>query len=103
MISKLLLISSLIVLSACAGAKPVPIPEPIVITKVILPDCGTPPQRPVIDLRPISWKVIDDLFTLSAKGYEDLSYNVTEIWSGVKHLKLEVEYYELCLDNAKIQ
>jgi hypothetical protein len=104
MLSKILLISSLsLFLTGCPWhqTKPTPVPPPEIIFKTVPLDCGAPPQRPPIDLRPISWKIIGDRFTLDPKGYEDLSYNVSEIWSGVEHLRNEVKFYEQCILEQK--
>jgi len=105
MLSKILLIISLTLwMYGCAEKQTKPVPPPIIIYKTIPLDCGTPPQRPPIDLRPITWKIIGDRFTLNPQGYEDLSYNVSEIWSGVEHLLIELTYYRRCLEeNAKTE
>lgn len=101
--SKLLLISLL--LAGCAAKQPTPIPEPVVVTKYVYADCGTPPARAVVDFRPITWRIIEfsgeNLFTLSVQGYKDLAFNTSEIIKGAKELRAEVEYYEACLNQQK--
>jgi hypothetical protein len=90
-----LLIVSL--LTGCASQEPLVQPEPTVVYKTVYPDCGTPPQRDPIELRAIEWLVVNGRFTLSAEGYEDLSYNITEIWKGIEQLNTEIKYYEQCV------
>lgn len=100
---KTLLITSFVLfLPGCFwNAKPEVPPEPVVLVKYLHSQCGTPPQRNQVDLRPIQWEIISDKFTLSATGYEDLSYNITQIWAGVSELKTEIKYYELCLEELE--
>ena len=100
---KKLLTGSLILLVGCGGFQTKPTPEPEIIIRTQALDCGTPPQRPPINLRPITWKIIGDRFTLTPEGYEDLSYNVSGIWLGVEQLIIEVEYYESCLEKNASQ
>jgi hypothetical protein len=97
----LLTISLVLILTGCRhDVIDVP-PEPVIVNKFVIPDCGTPPQRDPVELRPVIWQIIDDRFTLTPEGYEDLSFNVTEIWRGVEQLRNEITYYEQCLDNLK--
>lgn len=86
--------------SGCASAPPTEIPDPVVVTKYVKTDCGEPPQRASVNLRPISWQIIDDRFTLSAEGYEDLAYNVTTILAGIRELQSEIDFYEACLSST---
>ena len=103
MLSKTLLtISVCLLLSGCWwNTKPDPPQEPVVLVKYIHSQCGNPPQRSSVNLRPVNWEIVGDRFTLTPQGYEDLSYNVTEIWSGVAQLKTEIEYYEKCLQEVE--
>lgn len=99
---KTLLITSLpLLLTGCPEVRDDPPPEPVVLVKHIHSTCGTPPQRNQVQLRPITWEIIGDRFTLSPSGYEDLSYNVSEIWAGVEELLIEIGYYEQCLEELK--
>jgi hypothetical protein len=86
-------------LAGCAAAPPTEKPAPVVITKYARAECGTPPQRQEVNLRPISWRVLDDRFSLSTEGYEDLSYNITVILAGIRELQSEIEFYETCIKN----
>ena len=97
MLSKTLLIISLFFLASCAANQTDEIEPPTVDVQLVYPDCGTPPQRERIQLRVLEWKVIGGLFTLTPTGYEDLAFNVTEIWKGVEQLQAEISYYESCL------
>jgi hypothetical protein len=85
-----------LILTSCASKQIEPEPEPTVIIQTVSLDCGTPPQRDPIDLRSIEWKIIGDNFTLTPDGYEDLSFNITEIWRGVEQLKAEIQFYVGC-------
>lgn len=97
MILRTLLIISFLVLAGCRHDV-CPEPEPVVITEVVYMTCGTPPQRDKVELRPVAWQVgKDGRFSLSAEGYEDLGYNISEIWNGVEQLVIEIGFYEQCL------
>ena len=98
MLSKMLLITSL-GLAGCAGQEIQPEPEPEIIIQTIKLECAMPPQRDPIDLRSVEWKIIGDRFTLTPEGYEDLSFNVTEIWKGVEQLIAEIDFYEACVQD----
>lgn len=104
----LLIISASFLLAGCPwNTKPCLEPEPIVIEKLVYPDCGDPPQRDPVELRQVEWIVDKETgyFALSANGYEDLSYNVSEILSGVRQLITEVQYYEQCVarENSDVE
>lgn len=94
--SKTLLISS-VFLAGCATSPEIP-PPPVTIIKTVALDCGIPPQRDPIDLRPVAWTIIGARFTLSPEGYEDLGYNISEILKGVRQLQNEIIYYEECIN-----
>ena len=88
-------------LAGCASTPPTPPPEPTVITEYMYPDCGVIPARDPVNLRSVSWKVINGLFTLTPDEYENLSYNVSEITRGVKQLSVQLDYYEQCVSNEE--
>lgn len=106
-LKKLLIISLLflpLVVSCRKDVKePEPLAEPVVLVKHIHSQCGNPPQRDSVNLRPLAWEIVGDRFTLSPKGYEDLGFNMTQIWTGVELLQVEIRYYELCLENLTTQ
>lgn len=99
MLWKTCLISSCVLLSGCwHTVKPEPVvPAPQVIHEYVYQDCGTPPARDTIELRPIFWQVQKGMFSLTANEYEDLSYNISQITLGVAQLKNEIKFYEQCL------
>jgi hypothetical protein len=72
-------------------------------TTYVYADCGTPPERTAVDLRPVTWTVIDGQFALSAEGYENLSYNTTMILAAIKEYKVELAWYEECLSEQARQ
>ena len=91
-------------LAACASTPPPFVPaKTVTIKEFVYPDCGNPPQRSPVELRSLSWRVLPDAkgeqrFTLSAKGYEDLGFNTSEILKGAKELKAELQYYIACVN-----
>lgn len=107
--SRLLLTISVIVL--CSGcslfrSKPEPQAEPdtVTVVKWRTVNCGNPPERDHIDLRPMSdsWRILpgpdgEQRFTLSAEAYENLGFNITQILKGVKQLREEIKYYRDCI------
>ena len=95
----LLLISSLLI--GCQGVKIKPVPEPVVITRIVKPDCGTPPPMPVMDLKPVVWQVIDEQFALSAANYENLSFNMSQIKAGIKNLLVIKTFFEQCVTTGE--
>ena len=106
MILKLLLTISLAFLVGCSGSWKKVLPyrpaEVVTETVYIQPDCGTPPRRAPVELRPITWRIIpnekgEQGFWLSANGYEDLAFNTSEISKGSRELKAEIQYYINCL------
>lgn len=97
----LLVLGTLLLASGCASAPQTEIPDPVIVTEYIRADCGTPPKRQDVNLRAFEWLIIDDRFTLSAKGYEDLSYNVTVILAGIRELQAEIDFYERCLSSSE--
>lgn len=97
LIASLLLI---LLLAGCASAPPTEIPDPVVVTKYVTTDCGEPPQRAPVNLRPISWLIVEGRFTLSSEDYENLGYNVSMILAGIRELQSEVEFYEECLSSS---
>ena len=101
MLLKILLISSIalgsLVLSGCATDPAGPERPPVVKTKFVTPDCGNPPERGKIKLRPIIWDLSGGKWVLTAKGYEDLSYNMSVLEGAIKELIAETEYYRQCV------
>lgn len=94
---KALLIISIILLGGCRKDVVCPDPEPIYVEVPVYMDCGQPPRRDAVELRTLAWQVGEDgRFSLSAEGYEDLGYNISEIWSGVEQLLAEIGFYEEC-------
>ena len=89
----------LLLLSGCAGNPPTEVPDPVVQVKFVRAECGSPPKRSAVNLRPIEWLIIDGRFTLSAEGYEDLGYNVSTILGGIRELQSEIDFYEQCLED----
>jgi hypothetical protein len=87
-----------VLLVGCATKQVDPITT--VDTVYVYPDCGSPPVRTQVDLKQITWKVIDGNFALSPEGYENLSYNVTMILAAIRELGLEIEYYEKCIERS---
>lgn len=100
MTNLLLILLVLVFATGCASAPKTEIPDPVVVTKYITTDCGEPPQRSAVNLRPIEWRIIEGRFTLSPEGYEDLGYNVSMILAGIRELRGEVEFYERCLSSS---
>lgn len=101
----LLMISLPLLVAGCwHNVKPDVPPEPVVVTQFVKPDCGNPPRRDRIALRRFSWVVRDGWFSLSADGYEDLSYNISQMIKGIDQLRSEVHYYENCLaENTHVE
>ena len=93
----------LVLISGCAAQPPTELPDPVILTKYVRAECGEPPSREAVNLRPISWQIIDGRFTLSPEGYEDLSYNVSSILAGIRELQSEIEFYEECLSSTPKQ
>lgn len=100
MTNLVLILALLVVATGCAGRTPIEVPDPVVVTKFVETDCGEPPKRSAVNLRPISWQIIDGRFTLSPEGYEDLSYNVSAILGGIRELQSEIGFYEGCLSSS---
>lgn len=101
-----ILLTISVLLSACGllGKKPEPfVPaKTVAVSTYVYADCGKPPQRSPVEFRPITWRILPDAkgeqrFTLTAKGYEDLSFNQSETEKGSKELKAEIQYYLDCL------
>jgi hypothetical protein len=90
----------ILLLTGCASAPKTELPDPVVVTKYVRAECGEPPQRAFVNLRPIEWQIIEGRFTLSAEGYEDLGYNVSMILAGIRELQSEIEFYEKCLSST---
>lgn len=105
--SSLLLTISILLFACSATPGPVDIPPPTVETVFVKPDCGDPPSRDKIDLRPIDWRILqfDDqqLFTLTTDAYEDLGYNVSQILSSIRQLVSEIIFYQDCVSRAQNQ
>lgn len=99
-ITNLLLILGILVLSGCAAQPPTEVPDPVILTKYVQAECGTPPSKTAVNLRSLSWQIIEGRFTLSPEGYEDLSYNVSMILAGIKELQSEIEFYEACVASS---
>lgn len=107
-----LIISTLLLLSACSGAKVVDIKATPVQQTVI-----HPPVPAQLSMRNVDWTVFNRakieklladypnqeivLFALSAKGYENLSLNVGEIIRYVKEQKNVIIYYREILPEAE--
>ncbi len=91
------LILAVLIVVGCATTPQAIVPDKIVVPNYVYADCGTPPKRTKVQLRVLSWQVIDGRFSMSAKGYEDLSYNVSQVLAAVKEFGIELEYYEKCL------
>jgi len=92
-----------ILLVGCSGVqeKPLP-PPPVVDTQFITVDCGNPPKRSKVEFRPIFWNWMKDadgdtVYYLTPKGYEDLSFNTSELIKGAKELKAALAYYMDCI------
>lgn len=103
---KRLTISSALLLAACAQHQPAPPPpKPVTITKYVTADCGAPPQRSTIELRQVTWAVIETLegdesrqwFALAPSEYADLGWNTSEMIKGARELRGEATYYSECL------
>ena len=100
----LLCLTISIFLVGCKTTCPKPLPpDPVVITKFVKPDCGIPPKRSIIKLRPVIWGYMYDedgdvVYTITPRGYEDLSFNTSEIIKGAKELKAEIDYYRECIE-----
>lgn len=100
----LIFLTTSFILVSCATTKPIVLPpKPIVLTKYVYPDCKNPPQRAIIELHSIHWSYLYDdsgdvVYTLTPKGYEDLSFNTSEIIMGAKELKAEIAYYLKCIE-----
>jgi len=107
----LLIISTLLLISACSGVKVVDVKADVVEQTVIHPNL--PAQ---LSMRKVDWTVFNRakieklladypdreivLFALSAKGYENLSLNVGEIIRYVKEQKNVIIYYIEILPGA---
>ena len=106
-----LIISTILLLSACSGAKVVDIKATPVQQTII-----HPPVPAQLSMRNVEWTVFNRakieklladypdqeivLFALSAKGYENLSLNVGEIIRYVKEQKNVIIYYREILPEA---
>lgn len=80
-------------------------PKPIVKTQYVYPDCDNPPRRSKVEFKPIYWNWAKDqsgntIYYLTPEGYEDLSFNTSEIIKGSKELKAELTYYITCIKEA---
>ena len=107
-----LIISTLFLLSGCAGVKVIDMQSTPVEQTVIHPNL--PAQ---LSMRKVDWTVFNRakieklladypdqeivLFALSAKGYENLSLNVAEIIRYVKEQKNVIIYYREILPEAE--
>lgn len=80
--------------------EPAPLP-PVNPTHFVRADCGTPPRRRSIDFQLPTFLVLkidgQQRFTLSPDEYKKLKFNMEEIESGVKELRLEIQFYLDCL------
>ena len=92
-----------LVLAGCASHGKPPPPAPITNTVYVVADCDEPPQRRLVEFKPVSWRILavndEVLFTLTTEQYEHLSYNTSENIAAVKELKAEIRYYVDCLAN----
>jgi hypothetical protein len=95
-ITNFLLISAILVVAGCKTVEP---PPPIVLTQWVFADCGVQPERSSVQLKPLSWQVINGRFSLSPQGYQDLSYNVTMALASMKEYEVVLAYYQACLDD----
>ena len=102
MLCKALLTTSVVLLAGCALLKPQPLPEPVVVTKVIRLDCGKPPELEPVELEYYEWRVLgpdeQKVYALTAEDYAKLSRNDTAIWTGVRQLRRVITYYEGCIN-----
>ena len=76
--------------------------DPVVITKYVLADCGTPPKRTIIELHEIEFKIAPNPqniygWWLSEYEYRKLAHNSSQTLLGTKELKAEIKYYTDCL------
>jgi len=96
---KICLTISFLFLAGCRhDVVPTPEPEPYVMYKYVYLDCGNPPERQLIDFKPLQWTIVEGgNFALTPEGYKDLSYNISQIILGTKELKNEIKFYEDCL------
>lgn len=99
-----LIVSLFLVGCGSAPVQPVEIPEPVVITEFVTPDCGEPPRGDEIELLEVTWQVLpnaegDQMFCLSGTEYGDLGHNTAEIKQGVRQLRLRLNWYQECLDD----
>ena len=90
-------------LAGCASEPVIPPAKTVTVTEVIRPDCGPVPARSKPDFRPITWHILpdengDSAFSLTAKGYESLNYNMSEIEQIIRELKAEIKFYEECIN-----
>jgi hypothetical protein len=99
------LITSLFLIGCATTPEPLP-PKPVVLKEYVYPDCGNSPKRSKVEHRDIHWFWMEDtdgdtVYYLTPKGYEDLSFNTSEIIKGAKELKTELAYYLECIEVVK--
>ena len=90
-------------LAGCASEPVQPPAKTVTVASVQKLDCGTVPARTAPEFRPITWHVLPDengesVFSLTPKGYENLSFNMSEIEQIIRELKAEIKFYEECIN-----
>ena len=102
-----ILLTISILLIGCSLNEHKPVPSKIIVDTIyVYPDCKNPPKRTKVALLPISWGYLFDAdgdiaYTLTPKGYENLSNNTSEIIRGAKELRSEIAYYKECIKAPK--
>jgi len=97
----ILLITSVLLIGCATTPDPIPA-KPIVLKEYVYPNCDNPPQRAKVEHRDIFWfwtvdENGDTIYYITPKGYEDLSFNISEFIKGAKELRAELAYYKECI------
>ena len=98
---KLFLIISTVFLISCGGRQVVdPEPDVQIVTKWVVFDCGTPPDRDFVDLSVPRWRIIDGRYTLTPEEYGILGESVSDIIKAAKQMANVIDFYQECIDSA---
>ena len=73
-------------------------PPPQIITEWRTYDCGDPPTRDPIKLKPIEWKILDGRYTLAPEQYAVLGENMGEILKASGQMVAVIRFYRGCIE-----
>jgi len=96
-LSLLLILISVLILSGCVKDRVKRDIPPQIITKFKTYNCGVPPARDKINLRSVTIKIIDGLYTFTPDQYGNLGDNMADIIKASGQLVEIVRFYEACI------